>query len=169
MMFKAALVALALCVGAATWQYNRANDLAAALATAEERRQAEARDFRRLEAALRASIERLEDQRRIDQANMDFLAEQNNRIAKERDDEKAKLDGYRNRLQRAALARPGLVGRAATRAVGRLFAEFGRATDPGGDPDEADPAVPPAAAAAGEPAGRDRSGSADPGNDARVE
>ncbi|MGE0653773.1 MAG: hypothetical protein AB7P12_18805 [Alphaproteobacteria bacterium] len=59
-----------------------------------------------------------------DQRRLDALMTENARIAEERYDEKRRYDAWRKRLTQAALAKPGLVGRAATRAVGGLFDAF---------------------------------------------
>lgn len=148
MKYVALALAAALVVAGAVAkvQTGRARDLERRLAASESSRAVERVRFEAASESQKRAIVALEQARARDQLRLDALMTENARIAEERNDEKRKFDAWRKRLRPAALARPSLVGRAATRAVGRLFDAFraasaadGRAPEPGARP------LPPAA------------------------
>ena len=158
-------------VAFAKWQYNRAEQYLASFTQSEERRKTEAIQFEQAKAALERSVLLLEKQRERDQAQLGALSSENQKIAQERDDEKAKLDSYRDRISSAALAKPGLVGILASRATSRLFLDVQRAStnDQGRDTVRANPKVPPTTAKSDQPTGEDRDPSPDTERDPTVE
>lgn len=120
----ALLIALVIVSGLGYLQYERANNLQASLAT-------EKANVQTLTSSLntqRETILELERNLARVQVESEALNAENNRILKDRDEAYARLNGYRDRLKDAALAKPGLVGRAATRAVDRLQSNFEAAT-----------------------------------------
>jgi hypothetical protein len=151
MKYLAVALAAALVVAGAIAkvQTGRARDLDHRLAVSEAARATDRRTFEAASETQKRAIAALEQARAQDQRRLDALMAENARITEERDHEKRKFDAWRDRIARASMAKPGLVGRAATRAVGRLFDAFraasavdDRAPEPGARP------LPPAAAGA---------------------
>jgi hypothetical protein len=144
----AALAAVLVVAGTiAKVQTDRARDLDHRLAVSEAARATDRRTFEAASESQKRAIAGLEQARARDQQRLDALARENARITEERDHEKRKFDAWRNRIAKAARTRPGLVGRAATRAVGRLFDAFRTASAvDGGAPDGGARPLPPAAA-----------------------
>lgn len=159
----------ALTAGAGYWQYRENMAGRAMLAASEANRAGDRIQFDRARAALAESIETMKRQQALNQVLSDRLAAELRKAEERADDVAATYDDYRNRIGKAALAKPGLVGRLATRASARLFDDVARATDPDRDGDGAGAAVPPAAAGQGAPAGADRDRGADAGRDAPAE
>lgn len=153
MMFKifgGVTVVLLLALGAAgvmiKWQDGKIDDLNEQVGSlkADVQKAGEALEAQKL------ALAKVEAQREADQRELNLLGQEVARAAKERDDAVNTLNGFRSRILDAALAKPGLVGRLATRAVADLMRGFESATQPdGGEPGGGDPAVRPAT-----PAGR---------------
>ena len=89
-----------------------------------------------------AAITKLEVQRAKDQAQINRLGEKNNVLQTAKEEAVAELNGFRTRLDRVAIKKPGLVGRLATRATCRVMYNFQSAS--GGDTSERNPCLPPA-------------------------
>jgi hypothetical protein len=144
---SALAVALVLAGTVAKVQADKADGLAVRLAVAERQRAEDRIRFGSASEAQKRAIAALEAARADDQKRIDALAQDNARIAEERNHEKRKFEDYRARLAEAALAKPGLVGRAATRAVGRLFDAFRGASAADGRAPDGTPGTVPSAAA----------------------
>lgn len=70
----------------------------------------------------------VEKQRAADQVKMDWLREQKLQAVEEQKNAEASINSYRKRLDKAAIAKPELVGRIATRATGRVMRSFFKAS-----------------------------------------
>ena len=128
-------VALMISSGAAYWQYDRANDLAAKLGIANERLE-QAREIEKDLIRQRAELDRLD--------------ERSATLTRERDDAINRLDKHRKDLRERALRDPEDIGRRATRASRRVFESITRSTTVIGD-------LPPAGPGPGPSEGTDDS------------
>lgn len=132
--------------GFAYWQYGRANGLERDLATSESNVAVARTEV----AGLNENIKQLDALRVLAQQRSDDLSKRMNDIISERDDARAALDSFRDRLRDAAIKKPTLIGRRASLATERVMRDFARATG-GGAEDDGGEAVPPAASGAGAP------------------
>lgn len=87
-------------------------------------------------------MEKLQDEM---QAASRKLEAENNGLVKERNEVNARLNSWRNRLHKEALARPAVVERAARAAINRRLRAFTKASRHG-EQAGSDPGVPPAPA-----------------------
>jgi hypothetical protein len=136
----AAGVAILLLTGAVSFVYSDNQSLRDQLAT-------ERGNVSRLAAEIEeqnGTILRLEKQRSVDQANLINLGEKLTEAEQAESEANAKLNDYRTRIDDAALAKPGLVGRLATRATDRVQRDFYEASG-GGEEGEGNTAVSPTA------------------------
>ncbi len=128
---------LAVSAGINILQYDESQDLTVDVATAKAN-----------EVTLKGKIEDLnktvklvEAQRAEDQDRITELGEKLTYERRKTDEAISKLNSYRSRISKAALAKPGMVGNSATRATNRLFQEFPSASVHG-KPDQANRGVP---------------------------
>lgn len=71
----------------------------------------------------------IESQRAADQVKLDWVAERNRQAIKKKNDAEAKINSYRKRLDKVAIAKPELVSRLATKATARMMNDFLLATE----------------------------------------
>jgi len=84
----------------------------------------------------------IEKQRAADQVKLNWVAEKNQQAFKDQKDAEAKLESYRKRLDKVAVAKPELVSRLASRATGRVMRSFFQASG-GREPEPAPSSVSP--------------------------
>lgn len=130
-------IALAIASGIIYWQYAHIEQLNKDVATERANVVTAKTEIK----GLNDNILLLEELREQDQEAMDNLGKEVNRVEEERNEAKTKLDAFRARINRVSLRKPGLVGRAASRASNKLFRDFHTAT--GGTPDQAGGTIPP--------------------------
>jgi hypothetical protein len=145
-------VLLAGSVVANTFQYDAIQEVNASLATEK----ANNASLEGLIGEQNQTIVLLETRRATDQVNLDDLTNKYSSTILEKEKQIAKLNSFRDRLNKAALDRPALVGRLATRSVKRLLRNFYTAS--GGEEDRAGDSVSPSAADTNLPPGTDNNG-----------
>lgn len=138
--------------GVAYWQYKVNQATHEKLVQSEERRKAEAAEFRSaIEAANRATDQLRAAFERTQELN-DDLEREKAEIKKEADNVRSEFAGMRSKIKKATLGRPELVGRLATRRTNSVLLDIARATGYGADEREADSEVSPAPAGTGDAA-----------------